>query len=247
MKTPLLRSLRLTLTSAALALTVAHGAMAQEAVIRKNIAERLPDFPKIDEVNKTSVPGVYELRMGTDVLYTDEHGDHLIEGQLIDTKSRSNLTQARLDKLTAIDFASLPLKDAITWKQGTGARKLVVFEDPNCGYCKKFEADLQQVKDVTVYMFLLPILGADSVEKSRNIWCAKDNVAAWRDWMVRNTAPVRSMGQCDATALQRNTLLAKKHRVNGTPAVVFEDGKRIPGAMSAEQIEKQLVASARKS
>lgn len=222
---------------------VALPAVAQEAAIRKAIAERLPDFPKIDEVTKTAIPGVYELRIGTDVFYSDETGSHLIEGHVIETKTRTNLTQARIDKLTAIDFAALPLKDAIVWKQGTGARKIAVFADPNCGYCKRFERDLNNVKDVTVYTFLLPILGGDSPEKSRNIWCAKDNTKAWRDWMLGGVAPQRSMGPCDTAAIARTEALARKHRINGTPAVIFEDGKRIPGAMTADQIEKQLVAS----
>ena len=222
-------------------------AFAQEAVIRKNIAERLPDFPPIDEVSKTPIAGLYEIRMGTEVLYTDEQGNHLIEGQLIETKSRNNLTEARIAKLTAIDFATLPLKDAIVWKQGTGARKLVIFADPNCGYCKRFEKELQAVKDLTVYTFLYPILGGDSPEKSRNIWCAKDNTKAWRDWMLDGTAPPRSMGKCDTTALERNAAMGKKYRVTGTPALVFEDGKRVPGVMSVEQVEKQLLASRSKS
>ena len=223
--------------------TLAHAAVAQEAVIRKNLAERLPDFPKIEEITKTAIPGVYELRVGTEILYTDERGDYLIEGTLIETKTRTNVTAARIDKLTAIDFATLPLKDAIVVKQGTGARKLVVFADPNCGYCKKFEKEMQQVKDVTVYTFLYPILGGDSPEKSRNIWCAKDSTKAWREWMLDGTAPPRSMGQCDSAALQRNTAMGKKFRVNGTPALVFEDGKRVPGAMSVEQLEKQFILS----
>jgi thiol:disulfide interchange protein DsbC len=162
---------------------------------------------------------------------------------LVDTKTGANLTEDRIAKLTAIDFASLPLKDAIVFKQGTGARKLVVFADPNCGYCKKFERELAQVADVTVYTFLYPILGGDSPEKSRDIWCAKDNTKAWRDWMVEGAAPAKSIGQCDVAALQRNALMGRKHKVMGTPALVFEDGKRVPGAMAPEQIEKQLVAS----
>ena len=124
------------------ALALGQAAFAQEALIRKNIAERLPDFPKIDEVTKTPIPGIYELRIGAEVLYSDERGEHILQGELIETKTRNNLTQARIDKLTAIDFAALPLKDAIVWKQGTGARKLVVFADPNCGYCKKFEKEM---------------------------------------------------------------------------------------------------------
>jgi thiol:disulfide interchange protein DsbC len=222
---------------------LANAALAQEAVIRKNLAERMPDFPKIDEVNKTPIPGLYELRVGAEVFYTDEQGNHLIDGQLIDTRSRVNLTEARLNKINAIDFASLPLKDALIWKTGSGARKIVVFADPNCGYCKRFERELQRAKDMTVYTFLYPILGGDSPEKSRNIWCAKDNTTAWRSWMLDSVAPPRAMGECDAGAIERNAALGRKYRVNGTPAIVFEDGKRVPGAMSLEQLEKQLVAS----
>ncbi len=239
-------SSRLRMAGLAVLMTCLQAAVAQEAVIRKNIAERLPDFPKIDEVTKTPIPGIYELRIGTDVLYTDEQGNHLIEGSLIDTRSRANLTEARVSKLSAIDFASLPLKDALVWKQGSGARRIAVFADPNCGYCKKFERELQQVKDVTVYTFLIPILGGDSPEKSTNIWCAKDNMRAWRDWMLDGKAPPRSMGNCE-TPMARNLALSRKNKVNGTPAIVFEDGTRVPGALSAEQLEKQLVASRGKS
>ena len=227
----------------ALAATLALPALAQEAVIRKNLSERLPDFPKIDEITKTPIPGLYEFRIGTEVFYTDEQGNHVIEGHIIDTRTRVNLTQARVDKLTQIDVSKLPLKDAIVWKQGTGERKLVVFADPNCGYCKRFERDLNNVKDVTVYTFLYPILGGDSPEKSKNIWCAKDSTKAWRDWMLDGVTPPKVMGQCDLGALNRTAELGRKYKINGTPAIVFEDGKRVPGAMNAEQIEKQLVAS----
>ncbi len=218
-------------------------AIADDNAIRKNIAERFPEWPKIDEITKTPIAGLYEIRLGTDVFYTDEQGNHLIEGALIETKTRNNLTEARVNKLTAIDFAALPLKDAIVWKQGTGARKLVIFADPNCGYCKRFERDLQGVKDVTVYTFLYPILGGDSPEKSRDIWCSKDNTRAWRDWMLTGAPPVRNMGACDTGALQRNVALGKKHRVNGTPALVFEDGKRVPGALPLDQVEKNLTTA----
>jgi len=221
-------------------------AFADEAAIRKNIGERLPNFPKIDEVTKTAVPGLYEIRVGTDVLYTDEEGNYVIEGQMIETKSGTNLTEQRVAKLTAIDFKTLPLKDAMVWKQGTGERKLVVFADPNCGYCKKFERDLQSVKDVTVYTFLYPILGPDSSEKSKQIWCAKDNIKVWRDWMIKGTAIAESPA-CDTSALQRNVALGRKHRINGTPGLVYEDGKVQPGAVGAEAVERQLVASRAKS
>ena len=225
-----------------LALSLAPAAFADDAAIRKNIGERLPQFPKIDEITKTGIPGVYELRVGTDLFYSDENGNYVIEGQLIDTKSRVNLTEERIAKLTAIDWKSLPLKDAIVWKQGTGERKLVVFADPNCGYCKKFERDLTEVKNITVYTFLYPILGNDSAEKSRAIWCAKDKTGAWRDWMIKGT-PVENSPNCDASALQRNFAFGKKHRINGTPGLVFEDGSQKAGALNAEAIEKMLLVT----
>jgi thiol:disulfide interchange protein DsbC len=229
-----------------LAFALAPFAFADEAAIRKNISERVPDFPKIDEITKTAIPGLYEIRVGTDILYTDEQGDHIIEGQLIETKTRDNLTQQRVAKLTAIDFKTLPLKDAMVWKQGTGERKLVVFADPNCGYCKKFERDLQSIKDVTVYTFLYPILGGDSPEKSKQIWCSKDNIKTWRDWMIKGT-PIADSPACDTSALQRNLALGRKHRITGTPGLVYEDGKMQPGAVGAEAVERQLVASKAKS
>jgi thiol:disulfide interchange protein DsbC len=235
------------LAAAAVALSFALPAAAQEAAIRKTISERMPEFPKIDEVRESPIRGLYEIRVGTDIFYSDAAGNHVIEGQIIETRTKTNLTEARISKLTAIDFASLPLKDAIVWKQGSGARKLAVFADPNCGYCKRFEKELSNVKDVTVYTFLYPILGGDSPEKSRDIWCAKDSTKAWRDWMIEGSKPPRNIGACDTGAIARNTALARKHKVNGTPALVFEDGKRVPGAMAPADVEKQLAASQGKS
>ena len=111
------------------------------------------------------------------------------KGELIDTKARRNLTEDRINKLTAVEFSELPLKDAFTIVRGDGKRKVAVFEDPNCGYCKRFERDLQNVDNVTIYLFLYPILSPDSAEKSRNVWCAKDRVVAWQDMMVRDKEP----------------------------------------------------------
>jgi thiol:disulfide interchange protein DsbC len=240
--TPRVKSV-LALCTLSMGLLCGSVVLAQEATIRKNIAERLPDFPKIDEISKTPIPGLFELRIGTTVFYADEQGNHLIEGVLVDTKTRTNLTEARINKLTAIDFAALPLKDAMVVRQGNGSRKLVVFADPNCGYCKRFERELAQAKDVTIYTYLYPILGNDSTEKSRNIWCAKDPMKVWRDWMLEGVVPARSAADCDSSVLQRNVEMGRKYRVTGTPAVVFEDGKRVPGMMPLDALERQLSAS----
>lgn len=231
------------LLAAAALTSLPVAAQNEEATIRKTLAERLPNLPPIDEVTPAPFPGLFEVRLGNEVVYTDAKGNYLLQGHLIDTKTRTDLTEARINQLTAIDFAALPLKDALVWKSGNGARKLVVFADPNCGYCKRLERDLQKVKNVTVYTFLYPILGPDSTAKSRDIWCAKDGTKAWLDWMLDAKTPPRAMGACD-TPVERNVELGKKYRVNGTPALVFVDGTRIPGALGADEIEKQLVASA---
>ena len=244
--TPKLARLNHRLVTVLLASLVSSAALADEAAIRKNLAERLPNFPKIDEVIKTPMAGLYEVRIGTDIVYTDESGNYLIQGSLIDTKSRADLTQARIDKITAIDFANLPLKDAVLVKQGNGARKLVVFGDPNCGYCKRLEKDLLALKDVSIYTFLYPILGPDSTAKAKDIWCAKDPGKAWRSWMVDGQAPAKVMGACDAGALDRNTEMGRKYKVQGTPALVFEDGSRAPGAIPAAQIDTRMAAAAKK-
>ncbi len=223
----------------ALTLLAAGAAWAQEAAIRKNLAERLPAFSKIDEISKTPMNGLYEVRVNeADIFYTDAEGNFLIQGNLIDTKAKRNLTEERVDKLSAIDFNALPTKDAFTVVRGNGKRKMAVFEDPNCGYCKRFERDLQKVSDVTIYMFLYPILSPDSVEKSKNIWCSKDRAQTWQNVMVKDQ-PVPK-GSCDTAAIDRNVELGKKYKITGTPTVFFVNGSRVPGAISAQQVEKFL-------
>ena len=221
-------------------------ALADEAVILKNLQARLPDLGKIDEVRKSELPGLFEVRVdGVDIYYTDAQANYLIDGILIDTRSKRNLTEERVDKLTAIKFEALPLKDAFVVVRGKGERTLAVFEDPNCGYCKRFERDLQKVDNVTVYMFLLPVLGADSMEKSKAIWCAKDRGAAWLDWMLREQAASAAPASCDAGAIVRNAELGRKHKITGTPTLIFSNSTRVPGAIDNKRVE-QLLAQAAK-
>ena len=226
------------LAAAALALAFSTPASAQESTIRKTLAERIPQLEKIDEVRTTPMSGLYEVRVGTDVFYTDAKGNFLIQGELIDTKARRNLTEDRIAKLSAVDFSTLPLKDAFVTVRGNGKRQLVVFADPNCGYCKRFERDLQKIDNVTVHTFLYPILSPDSAEKSRNIWCGKDRTGVWDDWMLRDKTPTDA--SCDTTALQRNLAFGKKHKITGTPTLIFTDGSRVPGAIASADLEKRL-------
>jgi len=214
---------------------------AQEATIRKALKDRIPDLPKIVSISKTPINGLYEVLLeDNDIYYADASGNYLVQGSLIDTRTKRNLTEERSEKLNAIAFSSLPLKDAITIVHGNGKRKLAVFEDPNCGYCKRFERDLQKVDNITVYLFLYPILGADSMDKSRHIWCAKDQPKAWLDYMTRDTAPAPAT--CDSSALMRNVEFGRKHKITGTPTLLAQDGRRVPGAIPVAQIE-QLVAA----
>ena len=229
------------LLAAALSVACMGSAMAQgeEALIRKNLKERMPQVHPIDEVRRTPMAGLFELRVdGTEIYYTDATGNFLFQGQLIDTRTQRNLTEERQQKISAIDFASLPIKDAVTMVRGKGERKLAIFEDPNCGYCKRFERELQKADNITIYLFLYPILGKDSVEKSKAIWCAKDPGKTWQDWMVRDQAP--STASCDTAAIKRNVEFGQKMKITGTPTLVFVDGTRVPGAIELAQVEKML-------
>mgnify|MGYP000210973793 FL=1 len=233
-------TLRAFAVTALMALSVSSVlAQGHEATIRKTLSERIPQIPKIEEITPTPLAGIYELRLSTnEIYYSDATGNYLIQGNLIDTKSKRNLTEERESKLSAIDFSALPLKDAITLVHGNGKRKLAVFEDPNCGYCKRFERDLAKVDNVTVYLFLMPVLGPNSVEKSRNIWCAKDPGAAWVNLMQKDVTPAAA--QCNTAAVDRNLEFGRKYKITGTPTLVAQDGTRVPGAINSTQIEKLL-------
>lgn len=218
---------------------VALPVAAQEAAIRKNLEQRLPDFPKIDEVRETPMGGLYEVRSGGEIFYSDAAGDFILHGSLLDTKSRKNLTEERMEKLMAVDFSTLNTKNAIPLVYGKGTRKMAVFEDPNCGYCKRFEKDVAQIDDVTMYVFVVPILGPNSQEKSKQIWCAKDRSKVWTDWMQHNVAPT-GKGDCDTKALEENVAFIRQHRITGTPTMIFTDGTRAAGAIGKERIEERL-------
>ena len=230
----------------ALMAALSLSALAQEAAIRKNLPARLPQLKSIDEVRPTAMPGLFEVRVnGTEIYYSDAQGNYLIEGNLIDTRNRRNLTDERIEKLTAIKFENLPFKDAFTIVRGNGERKIAVFEDPNCGYCKRFERDLQKVDNVTIYLFLYPILGADSAEKSKALWCAKDRGLAWQDWMLRDQIAPAAAAMCDTSALARNVDVGRKHKITGTPTLLFTNGARVPGAVDSKKIEQMLTEAAK--
>ena len=225
--------------AASTAVLCAH---ASEAQIRKALGTAYPDIP-IASVTSAPVKGLFEVVVGSDILYTDGDGKHLVQGSIIDGASKNNLTEARLQIINKVDFKDLPLDRAIVQKYGTGQRKMVVFADPNCGFCKRLEREqIPALKDVTIYTLLIPILSKDSVAKSNAIWCAPDRAKAWDDWMQRAVEAPAAASTCDVAGIDANLSLARKIRVTGTPTMFFEDGARLPGAVPAAEIEKHLAA-----
>ncbi len=215
---------------------------AQEEALKRVLSERIPRLGTIDEVRRSPIAGLLEVRFnGTELLYADPTGDFIVvQGAIIETRTRTDLTEQRMEKLLAIDFNKLPLKDAIVIKQGKGTRRLVVFSDPNCGYCKRLERDLQNLKDVTIYNYVYAILGPDSTTKARDIFCAKDPAKTWRAWMIDGVLPPTADSGCNAATLDRVVDLGRRNKVNGTPAIVFEDGSRKPGALPLDALERLM-------
>jgi thiol:disulfide interchange protein DsbC len=187
------------------------------------------------------VPGLYEVNLGTQVIYSNASGDYVLLGDLVDTRTRANLTQARLSELNKVDFASLPLGDAVKVVKGNGKRKIAVFSDPNCPYCRKLEQSLKSIDNVTVYTFLYPVLTPDSSVKSKAVWCSADRGKAWEAWMIERKSP-GGAGNCDTTAIDKNLALGQKLGVSGTPTIILADGRRLPGAVPTDELEKEISA-----
>ncbi len=229
-----MRSLLRTLLTTGLLLT-ALAALADEASVRRTVEARFD--VKVDDVAKAALGGLYEVRMGEEIVYTDEKVSFLMVGSLIDARTRENITETRKEKLSTIKFDDLPLDAAIKTVRGNGKATLAVFADPNCGFCKRMEKELAAMSDVTIYTFLYPILdpttNGDSMRKSRAIWCAKDRSKAWYDLMLKNVSPIM-MGNCDTSVIDRNMELGRKLGISGTPTSFIRSGQRIVGARSSD-------------
>lgn len=218
-----------------LAFVMGSAAHADEASVKKSI--ELWMGGKVDGVRKSGLLGLYEIQVGNEIYYTDEKASLFFDGNIIDTKTRRNLTQERQNKLSAIRFEDLPLDAAVKTVRGNGKRVFATFEDPNCGYCKKLQKEMVDMTDVTIYTFLIPILSPDSETKSRAVWCASDRTQAWHDLMVKGVVP--AAGTCE-TPLKKNLALAQKYNIRGTPTIFLSNGERIPGAIPVAQLEQLL-------
>jgi thiol:disulfide interchange protein DsbC len=205
--------------------------------VKAELKKRIPEA-NVDTVRKIPYGGLYEVVAGGDIFYTDAKGEFLVAGSIIDLKTKENVTEARMRQVNAIKWDTLPLDSAIKIVRGNGSRKIAIFEDPNCGYCKRLERDLQGVTDLTMYVFLYPILSPDSIEKSKMVWCAADRSKAWLDHMVRDAA-ITGDAKC-TTPVDQLLALGQSKRVTGTPTIVFENGDRVPGAIPMAELEKKF-------
>lgn len=225
------------------AVLVATLVQASEAEVRKNFQARYPNIP-IESVTRTPLPGIWEVFANGALIYTDEKVTHVfIDARLIDAVKRVDLSSERMRKLQAISFDSLPLDAAFRIVRGSGKRRVAYFADPNCGFCRKFEQELLAVNDVTIHVFMYPILSPDSVEKSKSVWCSKDRARAWNDMMLKGVNPT-APGTCQ-NPIDRIVEFGRVKGINGTPTLVFADGSRVPGMIPAAEMQKMLDAAGR--
>lgn len=221
---------------AAAAVAAQPAPTAAEAGVKKLFTDRFGAVA-IDSVTRTPY-GLFEVRIGSDLLYTDDKVSFVLDGTLIDAATKRNVTRERVEKLLAINFDDLPLDLAIKQVRGNGSRRLALFEDPNCGYCKQLRKSMQGIDNVTVYTFLYPILAPDSTTKSRAVWCSADRGKTWDDWMLNGKAPTNA-GTCD-TPIDKVVALGKKLQITGTPTIFFGDNTRVGGAMPPDQLKAKL-------
>ncbi|WP_332854909.1 DsbC family protein [Duganella sp. S19_KUP01_CR8] len=208
--------------------------------IKKLVEPRLGSNVKVDSIKETPYAGLYEIRVGNDILYTDKTGTYLFSGHVFNLTTSTDLTKERLEEINKIKFSDLPLDKAIKTVKGDGKRVIAVFEDPNCGYCKRFrQTTLKETDNITVYTFMYNILADDSFTKSKNIWCSPDRSKAWEDWMVNNKAAPDAAEKCESPN-QEVLELGHKLSVSGTPAIFFADGTRVPGAIDTKALEEKL-------
>jgi len=221
-----------------LATLAAH---ADEAQIRKVLEAKLGGV-RVESVRPAPVKGLFEVQFrtpeGPQIVYTDAQATSIIVGSIYDTRTDRNLTEEQLSKLLVIKFDSLPLEDAVKIKRGSGRRVLVMFSDPHCPACQKFEQELARVDDITIYVFMYPVIHPELAEHSRAIWCSPDRARAWLDLALRGKPPVAD-GNCE-TPIDKNLALGAQLGVNATPTLFLANGERLRGGLTTAALQKTL-------
>jgi thiol:disulfide interchange protein DsbC len=228
-------------------IALSTAAMADEGAVRRLIQSRVGAEVRIEQVDRVPGSSLYEVTVrgpnGPQLFYVDERARLIVVGQVLDGESGRNLTEERLRKLNAIDWASLPFADAITTKRGNGRRKIAVFSDPNCPYCKRFEKDLAKLDDIAVHIFLFPVIRPESIPLTKSVWCSADRAKAWDDLMLRDITPTASP-DCE-TPVEKLVALGRKLGASSTPTWFVETGERFSGAIPLEDTRRILDAAAR--
>ena len=219
---------------------LASGALADDATIRKVVESKLGGV-KVEGIQAGPL-GLYEVRFrgpnGMQVVYTDENAAHIFLGKIYDTASDRDLTEERMRKLNAINFGSLPLDQAVKIQRGNGKRVFAMFSDPFCPACRQFEKTLQQVSDVTIYVFMFPVIRPELADASKAVWCSPDRAQAWIDVALRGKGPT-AKPDC-ANPVQKNVELGKTLGVNSTPTLVFSNGERVAGGLRLADLTEIL-------
>ena len=228
------------------ALLFAGAAAANEAAIRKALEPKLGGA-RIEGVQPAPVAGLWEVRVRTDsgvqLLYTDAAGAYLIEGTIHDLRSDRNLTEERLRRLNAIKFESLPLDQAVKIQRGSGRRVMVMFSDPYCPYCQQFEQTLQKIDDITVYVFMYPVIRPQNADHSKAVWCSPDRAKAWLDLALLHKRPAAA-ASCD-NPVEKNLELGRSLRINSTPTLILVNGERIAGGLPMADLHDMLEQAGR--
>ena len=225
-----------------LATLLAGNALADEAQIRAAVETQLG--VRVEGIRPAPIAGLYEVRFkvreGYHVVYTDADASHIIVGNIYDAKAKKNLTEERMRKLSAIDFGRLPLDSAVKIKRGNGRRVVAMFSDPYCPACRRFEQELKQVDNVTIYVFMYPVIRPENIEQSRAVWCSADRAKAWLD-LAAGARPVRPSAspKCE-NPVDRILALGHSLGINSTPTLFLSTGERLSGGLAADDLAALL-------
>ncbi|HTP47024.1 MAG TPA: DsbC family protein [Casimicrobiaceae bacterium] len=211
----------------------------EAAAVRKLLETKFPGAV-ISNVSRSPYFGLYEAQFDDRLVYTDPQVTYVVVGAVFSADTKENLTDARLRELTRVPWDSLPLNLAFKRVKGNGSRRLAIFADADCPFCKKLEGDLRRVDDVTIYTFLFPIdeLHPDAARKSAILWCAPDRAKAWEAYFASGKLP-DNKGDCP-TPIAETAELGKRLHVGATPTLVFADGSVVPGAIPLAELEREI-------
>ena len=223
-----------------LLLTFSLLVFSNEKELQVKINQSYPDLV-IKSIQKTNFNNLYEVLISGQIIYTNKDFSFLIvEGRVVDPETKIDLTSDRLDELTRVNFLRLPFDKAIKVVRGNGERKVAVFSDVDCPFCKKLEKEgLSELDNITIYTFLFPLAIHPKAEiRSKKIWCAEDKEKAWNDYMLRNII-ANNKGNCK-TPIEDILVLGRELGISSTPTIIFSSGKKIPGAIPLKEIEKHI-------